>query len=212
MRIGALAQLAGTTTRAIRHYHATGLLAEPPRDDSGYRRYGTEHAVRLMRIRRLRDVGMPLDRIVGALGDEDLPTALRLLAADLERQIADLQALHARVVALAADDGLDLSSLPPREQEAAALVDALSPDGLAGVVRRAQQLPELPALAERVRTLPADADEREVEALAQALAAAAPRPAGAPPPVPVETMDALLGDHLSAAQRRCLLRYRELAT
>jgi DNA-binding transcriptional MerR regulator len=40
LRIGELADLAGVTVRTIRHYHAKGLLAEPPRDPSGYRRYG----------------------------------------------------------------------------------------------------------------------------------------------------------------------------
>jgi DNA-binding transcriptional MerR regulator len=63
LRIGELAHLAGTTTRAVRHYHANGLLAEPDRDDSGYRRYGAEHPVGLIRIRRLRSLGMPLDQI-----------------------------------------------------------------------------------------------------------------------------------------------------
>jgi DNA-binding transcriptional MerR regulator len=35
LTIGDLARLAGTT---VRHYHAIGLLDEPPRDESGYRR------------------------------------------------------------------------------------------------------------------------------------------------------------------------------
>ena len=56
LRIGQLAALAATTTRTIRHYHAIGLLPEPERDESGYRRYGAEHLVRLIRIRRLRSL------------------------------------------------------------------------------------------------------------------------------------------------------------
>lgn len=36
--IGQLAAYAGVTIKAVRHYHQRGLLAEPPRDASGYRR------------------------------------------------------------------------------------------------------------------------------------------------------------------------------
>ena len=37
--IGQLASYAGVTVKAVRVYHARGLLPEPPRDASGYRRY-----------------------------------------------------------------------------------------------------------------------------------------------------------------------------
>jgi len=40
LTISELASYAGVTVRAVRHYHAKGLLAEPERDHSGYRRYG----------------------------------------------------------------------------------------------------------------------------------------------------------------------------
>ena len=40
LTIGELASYAGVTVRAVRHYHAKGLLPEPERDHSGYRRYG----------------------------------------------------------------------------------------------------------------------------------------------------------------------------
>ena len=39
LTIGQLAAYAGVTVRAVRHYHAKGLLPEPQRDHSGYRRY-----------------------------------------------------------------------------------------------------------------------------------------------------------------------------
>ncbi len=39
LTISQLASYAGVTVRAVRHYHAKGLLPEPPRDGSGYRRY-----------------------------------------------------------------------------------------------------------------------------------------------------------------------------
>ena len=37
LTIGQLAAHVGVTVRAIRHYHARGLLTEPARDASGYR-------------------------------------------------------------------------------------------------------------------------------------------------------------------------------
>ena len=48
------------TIRTIRHYHQRGLLAEPARDASGYRRYEAQAVIDLIRIRTLADAGVPL--------------------------------------------------------------------------------------------------------------------------------------------------------
>ena len=56
--IGQLADYAGVTIKAIRHYHQRGLLEEPPRDSSGYRRYRAEHAVQLVKIKTLAEAGV----------------------------------------------------------------------------------------------------------------------------------------------------------
>ncbi|MBB4789625.1 MerR family transcriptional regulator [Streptomyces nodosus] len=40
-----VAQLAGTTLRAVRHYHEVGLLDLPERQPNGYKKYRTEHLV-----------------------------------------------------------------------------------------------------------------------------------------------------------------------
>ncbi|GAA3305040.1 hypothetical protein GCM10020218_105880 [Dactylosporangium vinaceum] len=53
--IGQLAAYAGVTIKAVRHYHERGLLEEPERDASGYRRYGAEHAIALVKIRTLAE-------------------------------------------------------------------------------------------------------------------------------------------------------------
>ena len=55
-----LAELAGTSLRAVRHYHDQGLLPEPPRSTNGYKHYGVRHLIQLMHIRRLVDLGVPL--------------------------------------------------------------------------------------------------------------------------------------------------------
>lgn len=58
-----LADLASTTVNTVRHYHRRGLLDEPERGTNGYKRYGVEHLIRLLEIRRLRDVGVPIERL-----------------------------------------------------------------------------------------------------------------------------------------------------
>ena len=62
LTIGQLASYASVTVRAVRHYHAKGLLPEPERDHSGYRRYDAHAAVELIKIRTLADAGVPLAR------------------------------------------------------------------------------------------------------------------------------------------------------
>ena len=49
LTISQLASYAGVTVRAVRHYHARGLLPEPKRDSSGYRRYQAQAAIDLIR-------------------------------------------------------------------------------------------------------------------------------------------------------------------
>src|SRR6266540_5545909 len=70
--IGQLADYAGVTIKAVRHYHKRGLLEVPERDASGYRRYSARHAIELVKIKTLAEAGVPLARIK------------ELLAADVE--------------------------------------------------------------------------------------------------------------------------------
>ena len=75
MRSGELASLAGVTVRALRHYHAIGLLAEPPRSENGYRSYGPEDLLRVLRIRQLASLGFSLDKIGPMLDELDAERA-----------------------------------------------------------------------------------------------------------------------------------------
>lgn len=101
LTIGELARLAGTTVRAVRHYHAEGLLDEPPRDRSGYRRYGAQDLVRLIRIRRLRELGLSLEQVRELLDRPGtLAEALDALDTELaarQRQIEEQRARIARL-------------------------------------------------------------------------------------------------------------------
>src|SRR3979409_1735531 len=72
LTIGQLAAYAGVTVRAVRHYHQIGLLPEPERDASGYRRYGASAVVSLIKIRTLANAGVPLSQI-GQLLEADAP-------------------------------------------------------------------------------------------------------------------------------------------
>lgn len=87
-----IAELAGTSLRAVRHYHEVGLLDEPERRANGYKQYGVAHLVRLLRIKRLVDLGFPLSRIAEMGGADDHPEeALRTLDAELAATIERLQ-------------------------------------------------------------------------------------------------------------------------
>jgi DNA-binding transcriptional MerR regulator len=113
MTIGQLASYAGVTIRAVRHYHAKGLLAEPGRDNSGYRRYGAAAVVELIRIRTLADAGVPLSRVRELLAADDAAFAAAVKDIDrrLGAEIRERQRHRDRIAQLAAGDSLAL----PRE-------------------------------------------------------------------------------------------------
>lgn len=75
MKIGELAKATGTQTETIRYYEAEGLLAEPARTESNYRRYDQKHVERLSFIRHCRSLDMTLDEIRALLRFKDDPAA-----------------------------------------------------------------------------------------------------------------------------------------
>ncbi|MDV9195978.1 MerR family transcriptional regulator [Streptomyces sp. Wh19] len=58
-----------SSDRVYRVYRDKGLLPEPDRDASGYRRYGANDAIDLIKIRTLAEAGVPLARIRGLRSD-----------------------------------------------------------------------------------------------------------------------------------------------
>ncbi|HIZ38090.1 MAG TPA: MerR family transcriptional regulator [Candidatus Ruania gallistercoris] len=87
-----LAELAGTTVNSIRHYHRLGLLEEPERQSNGYKQYEVPHLVRLLRIRRLAALGVPLAKMGDLSTAGDRATAsLHELDAELAATIDRLQ-------------------------------------------------------------------------------------------------------------------------
>jgi DNA-binding transcriptional MerR regulator len=102
--IGQLARYAGVSTKTIRVYHAKGLLAEPARDASGYRRYTAEHAVELIKIRTLAEAGVPLARIrqLTAAPDHEFRQTLQQIDEELTDRLRRLRETQRRLRGLAA--------------------------------------------------------------------------------------------------------------
>ena len=63
LKIGQLADLAGSTVKAVRFYEAQGLLLPPARSPSGYRLYTARDLKRLQFIQRAKLIGLPLANI-----------------------------------------------------------------------------------------------------------------------------------------------------
>src|SRR5882762_4618144 len=63
MKIGELAAQAGCDVQTVRFYEREGLLEEPEREPSGYRRYLPRHLLRLQFIRHCRSLDIPLPEI-----------------------------------------------------------------------------------------------------------------------------------------------------
>ncbi|WP_433724249.1 MerR family transcriptional regulator [Nocardia sp. CA-129566] len=112
LTIGQLAATAGVTVRTVRHYHHVGLLPEPERDASGYRRYRAQAAVDLIRIRTLADAGVPLARIDALLHARptEFASAITDIDAELQRKIDQLAEYRRRIAELASGESL---VLPP---------------------------------------------------------------------------------------------------
>jgi DNA-binding transcriptional MerR regulator len=110
LTIGQLAAYAEVTVRAVRHYHQVGLLPEPERDASGYRRYGATAVVSLIKIRTLANAGVPLSRIGRMLeaGPSDFAEAIEKIDNHLRDEIDRLETSRKQIAQLDAGDGLVL--------------------------------------------------------------------------------------------------------
>jgi DNA-binding transcriptional MerR regulator len=177
-----IAELAGTSLRAVRHYHEVGLLEEPERLSNGYKQYGVAHLVRLLRIKRLVDLGFSLPQIA-AMGEEDghPEEALRALDAELEATIQRLQRVRAELGLILRDAAP--TDLPPEFASTAAraalnkrdrafiavMARVLGPTAVRAYNALLQDQPRDPLEGE-FDDLPADADEATRQSIAVRLA------------------------------------------
>ncbi|MDJ0460739.1 MerR family transcriptional regulator [Streptomyces sp. H27-C3] len=107
MRIGELADRAGTTTRTLRYYESRGLLPAR-RAVNGYRTYDENDLRLLQQIRTLQDFGFELEETrpfvdclrAGHPAGDSCPASLavyRRKLTDLDTLIGQLQAVRAQV-------------------------------------------------------------------------------------------------------------------
>src|SRR5215468_11024589 len=76
--IGAAAERAGVSQRALRYYQQIGLLTPCGCTPGGLRRYSEEDLARVARIRQLQELlGLDLDTIARVLHDEDRMAQIR---------------------------------------------------------------------------------------------------------------------------------------
>ena len=108
LTISQLAAYAGVTVRAVRHYHQIGLLPEPERDASGYRRYGAMAVVSLIKIRTLANAGVPLSQISQLLAADQAAFAesVRRIDDQLRDEVERLETSRKQIAQLAAGDSL----------------------------------------------------------------------------------------------------------
>ncbi|MEV0124536.1 MerR family transcriptional regulator [Streptomyces sp. NPDC050703] len=149
LTIGELASYAGVTVRAVRHYHAKGLLSEPERDHSGYRRYDAAAVFELVRIRTLAEAGVPLARVREVLraDEEQFAAAVADIDERLRAEIRERQRHRERIARLAAGDSL---ALPREVVEFLGLLRALGVDERIVQVERDGWIPLAARSPERV--------------------------------------------------------------
>jgi DNA-binding transcriptional MerR regulator len=178
-----LADMAGATVNTIRHYHRLGLLGEPERRYNGYKQYGVPHLVRLLCIRRLVELGVPLSQIdeMGA-GAERLPDVLRELDGKHAARIERLQQARAGIAEIL-NTGAPVDAPAGFESVAAHLSEAersmlhiwsqlYDDQAIADLRRMAEVDAEAGAAGDEINALPADADEATRQRLAERLAPA----------------------------------------
>lgn len=192
MRSKDVADLAGVSVRTLRHYHQIGVLPEPDRDSNNYRNYTLAHVAALLRIRRLVDLGVNLDRITAFFddetdcGDAQLDAVDRELAARIQ-QLQEQRILIARVraepqrpdlpsgtdsfAAFVTSAGGDLATF---ERDASLVLARLTGDTheadlrrLGTALQQADRAGALTGVLHRFQNLAAGAPTTEVKALAE---------------------------------------------
>lgn len=89
MLIRELEKQTGLERATIRYYEKEGLIT-PHREDNGYRTYSNDDRETLLKVKLLRQLGMPLEKIKGLQqGSEAFSDALNEQIASLEKQIRD---------------------------------------------------------------------------------------------------------------------------
>jgi len=102
LTIGEVAKAAEVGVETLRFYEREGLIAEPPRRQSGYRQYPLETVRRVRFIRRAKELGFTLKEIGELLSLRvdpsttcaDVREMARAKIADIEGRIAELHRIR----------------------------------------------------------------------------------------------------------------------
>lgn len=108
LTIGQAAERSGVSAKMLRHYESLGLLPAVARTESGYRLYGEREVHTLRFIRRARDLGFSMAEIGELLAlwqdrrraSGHVKRIAETHIADLDRRLADLQAMRRSLAAL----------------------------------------------------------------------------------------------------------------
>ncbi len=196
MNSGDLAARAGVTVRALRHYHQIGVLPEPPRASNGYRRYGVRELIRVLQIKRLTALGVPLERIPQILDGTDgeatpvLDDLERELTSQIERLTAQREVVAWLRTTRSAPDlppeladfhrALDAVRTSPEatrmdREQTSLLAHLVGPDGMPQLmdlysrISSPEMLPAVARLTARFDELHPEAGQAEVEQLVDEL-------------------------------------------
>lgn len=92
LTIGKIAKQASVGIETIRFYEREGLIAEPPRRESGYRQYSLETVDRVRFIRQAKDLGFSLREIKDLLALRIAPgTTCGQIKKRTQAKIADIE-------------------------------------------------------------------------------------------------------------------------
>ncbi|MBW7997265.1 MAG: MerR family DNA-binding protein [Candidatus Glassbacteria bacterium] len=98
LQIGKVARLSDVGVETIRFYEREGLIAEPPRKESGYRQYPKETVSRIRFIKRAKKLGFSLKEIRELLSLRKDPDAT--CEDILERAKAKVTNIEEKILAL----------------------------------------------------------------------------------------------------------------
>jgi MerR family copper efflux transcriptional regulator len=110
LTIGDAAKASGVSAKMIRHYESIGLIDAARRTDSGYRLYSDQDVHVLRFVHRARELGFSLEQIGVLLSlwqdksraSADVRALARSHITELDRKIAEMQAMRRTLESLAA--------------------------------------------------------------------------------------------------------------
>lgn len=130
-----IADLAGVTTRTLRHYDDLGLLKPEQTGVNGYRYYGDDSLLRLQQILFYRQTGLPLEKIKQIVSGRDFNA---LAALENHRQMLGQQARRIQALLQTVEDTI-LFIKGKKDMSKKALFEAFSEEQQEEYARQAEQ-------------------------------------------------------------------------